>query len=122
MIVDWKNAANLPSRREPAGAGERRYVETGGVLEKQPRRQVRRLADDRLFAGRALADEVAHDHQAGCNANPCRERFAGRRGQPIDGRECDLARTTPDEGFLPGFEQCGAYYPELLTRAHPQPP
>ena len=65
--------------RDHHGAGRGRLL--------QPRRQVRRLANDRLLAGRTLADEVAHDHQAGGDADPCRERLSGRGGEPADGRD-----------------------------------
>ena len=51
----------------------------------QPRRQVRRLAHHRLLAGRAFADEVPHDHEAGRDADPRSERLSGRRGQLADG-------------------------------------
>ena len=50
----------------------------------QPRRQVRGLADHRLLPGRTLADEVAHDHKAGRDADPRRERLPVRRGEPAD--------------------------------------
>ena len=36
----------------------------------QPRREIRGLADDRLFLRRALADQIADDHQPGGDADP----------------------------------------------------
>ncbi len=36
----------------------------------QPRREVRRLANHRLFLRRALADQIADDHQPGGDADP----------------------------------------------------
>jgi hypothetical protein len=36
----------------------------------QPRRQVRRLADDRLFVRRAFADQIPYDHQPGRDPDP----------------------------------------------------
>ena len=45
----------------------------------QPRREVRRLADDDLLPRRALADQLAHDHQASGDADP-RHQTARRRG------------------------------------------
>ena len=59
------------------GAGRGRLLQPGG--------QVRRLADHRLLPGRALADEVAHDHEAGRDPDPRRERLPGRGGEPGDG-------------------------------------
>ena len=78
-LAQLEHLAQEPARavRDHHGAGRGRLL--------QPRRQVRGLADHRLLAGRALADEVAHDHEAGRDADPRRERLPGRRGEPADG-------------------------------------
>ncbi len=50
----------------------------------EPRRQVRRLADHRLFLCAALADQLADHDQAGRDADPGRQGFAGRHRQSAD--------------------------------------
>ena len=62
-LAQLEQLAQEPARaiRDHHGAGRGRLL--------QPRRQVRRLAHDRLLAGRTFADEVAHDHQAGGDAD-----------------------------------------------------
>ena len=64
--------------RDHHGAGHGRLL--------QPRREVRRLADHRLLARRALTDEFAHDHEAGRDPDSRRERLSGRSGEPANGR------------------------------------
>jgi hypothetical protein len=51
----------------------------------QPGGEVGRLADYSLLLGSTLTDEVAHDHKAGCDPDPNRERLPGRGGEPGDG-------------------------------------
>jgi hypothetical protein len=72
--------------QEPACAIRDHHGAKRGRL-LQPRRQVRRLAHHRLLARHTLADEIAHDHQAGGDANPCRERLSGWGGEPADCRD-----------------------------------
>jgi hypothetical protein len=38
------------------------------------------------------------------------------------GLGCELARASLDGDFQPGFEQCGAHYPELLIRHRERQP
>ena len=78
-LAQLEHLAQEPARAVRDHHGTRR----GRLL--QPRGQVRRLADHRLLAGGTLADEVAHDHEAGRDADPRRERLPGRGGEPADG-------------------------------------
>ena len=69
---------------EPARAGgDDDAVRLGQPL--QPRGQVRGLADHRLLARGAAADQVAHHHQPRRDPDPGGQRLAFRRGQPADG-------------------------------------
>jgi hypothetical protein len=69
--------------QEPPGA-IRDHHSAGCSRLLQPRRQIRRFAHYRFFAGGAVADEVPHDHKTAGDAGPCAERLAGRRGQLAD--------------------------------------
>ena len=56
----------------------------------QPRREVRRLADHRLFLRGALADQIADDHQPGGDADPhlqWRRRGGVEPGHRLDQRQ-----------------------------------
>jgi hypothetical protein len=52
----------------------------------QPGRQVRGLADDRLFLGRADADQVADDHEPGGDTD-AQPQLLVRRSDVVDWRE-----------------------------------
>ena len=56
----------------------------GGGNFLQPRSQVRRFADHSLLARRALADEIAHDHEARRDPNPRCKRLPGWCAEPLD--------------------------------------
>ena len=57
-----------PAGQPPRARRDHHRARLGQRL--QPRREVRRLADDPAFLRFALADEIAHDHQAGGDADP----------------------------------------------------
>ena len=61
----------------PGALGDHHLAGAGEGL--QARREVRRVADDRLLPRAALADQVAHDDEPGRDPDPGRERVAGRR-------------------------------------------
>ena len=72
-----------PSRRRVPSA----MTTAPGLGQRlQARGEVRRLADHRLLARRALADQVADDDEAGGDPDPGGERLAGRRAQAGHGR------------------------------------
>ena len=70
---------------EPARRGrDHDAVGLGQGLE--PGGQVRGLADDRLLLRGAAAEQVAHHHEPGRDADPGPQRSPGRRGQPAHRR------------------------------------
>ena len=67
-VGELEQAADQPARR----LADHHAARLGQRL--QPRREVRRLADHRLLARRAFADQLADHDQAGRDADPGRER------------------------------------------------
>ena len=65
-----------PANQLPGAGGDHHRARLGQGL--QPRREVRRVADHRLLARRAFADQLADDHRAGGDADTGRERLAMR--------------------------------------------
>ena len=72
--------SSASSNSPPISCRVRAAITTAARLGQglQPRRQVRRVADHRLLARRAFADQLADDHRAGGDADTGRERPAGR--------------------------------------------
>ena len=88
-LAQLEHPAEQPARavgdHDRAGRGRR----------LQPRGEVRGLADHRLLPRRALADQVADDHEAGRDADPRRERLArpAWRARPTASATASPART-----------------------------
>ena len=74
---DWAEIAVFEeSPGDSAGTrGDHHCTRLGGRL--QARREVRRFADDRLFLSGAFADQIAHHHRAGRDANAHFQRGLG---------------------------------------------
>jgi hypothetical protein len=79
---------------QPAGQSPRAWRDHHGPRlgqRLQPRREVRRLADHRLFLRRALADQIPDDHQPGGDADPhlqWRRRDSVEPGHLLDQVQC----------------------------------
>ena len=67
QLLQLEQAPQQPAR----GRGHHDRPGLGQGL--QPRREVRRLADDLLLLRRTLADQFAHDHEAGGDPDPGRQ-------------------------------------------------
>ena len=70
---------------QPAGQpprARRDHHRAGLGQRLQPRREIRRLADHRLLLRRALANQIADDHQPGADPDPHLQRRPRRRVEP----------------------------------------
>ena len=54
----------------------------GSAIALQPRREVRRLTDDRLLLSRTRSDQIADHHQPGGDADAGLQRSAGLQTCP----------------------------------------
>ena len=89
VLQDYIDLAQIGALKqtaeEPACRG-RDHDAVGLGQDLEPGSQVRGLADDRLLLRSAAAEQVAHHHEPGRDADPGLQRGPGRRGQPAHRR------------------------------------
>ena len=80
----------------PGGEAMREFAHQHGIRGRRrldPRRQVQCLADGDVFLGAALADQFAHDHQAGGDADPDLRAHGGASLESVASTSARPART-----------------------------